>query len=252
MRIPSFRSIVQYIVYTCTGGIFYLFVRLRYLHFAVVFPLCKTMINIFLYGEYFSLAFKKIYLTKQRMKQSESERENEKTTTTHIHCLKNHQVNGEYDDCGENEYKYLSFYCNNNRKEKYRDKVAKLMYTIINDTEKQSVVASIFFVFWSQLKRIICLHVHTKCSVRNTIFRMVWSWFKISSKNKNISTHSSSDRINLALTYRHRHQKTKKKVPGKFILEKYKIFSICCRKTTWKISITCHGDVYWICCLFRA
>lgn len=107
------------------------------------------------------------------MKQSESERENEKTTTTHIHCLKNHQANGEYDDCGENEYKYLSFYCNNNRKEKYRDKVAKLMYTIINDTEKQSVVASIFFVFWSQFKRIICLHVHTKCSVRNTIFRMV-------------------------------------------------------------------------------
>lgn len=57
---------------------------------------------------------------------------------------------GEYDDCGENEYKYLSFLCVCGTI-KNEDKVAKLKL-IINDAEKQSVVAQFSLSFglsWS-------------------------------------------------------------------------------------------------------
>lgn len=52
---------------------------------------------------------------------------------------------GEYDDCGENEYKYLSFLCVCGTI-KNEDKVAKLKL-IINDAEKQSVVAQFSLSF---------------------------------------------------------------------------------------------------------
>lgn len=74
---------------------------------------------------------------------------------------------------------------------RYKNKVAKLMF-IINDTEKQSVVVPIFFVFWPQLKRIIWLRMHWQ--IVDTIFRM-----------KCILTHPSSDRIKSDLTYTETH-----------------------------------------------